>query len=67
MLYSNEDIKAYGSKGKILDDYLKKTNMKKIYFIDDHTNHLDSVENKNIECFFADWGYGTNNGYPEFN
>ncbi len=67
MLYSNEDIKAYGSKGKILDEYLKKTNMKKIYFIDDHTNHLDSVENKNIKCFFAAWGYGTNNGYPEFN
>ena len=33
----------------------------KAIFIDDAQEHLDTVFNKNVNCFFADWGYGQKN------
>ena len=65
-MYSNESIKSYGSKGSILNMHMQTFNIKKIYFIDDHVKHLDSVKNEDIKCFFADWGYGLNSNYPVF-
>ena len=65
-MYSNENIKSYGSKGRILNMHMQKFNIKKIYFVDDYVNHLDSVENDKIICFFANWGYGVNSNYPIF-
>lgn len=57
-IYGSNDVKNYGSKGKLLNAILNESTDSNMIFIDDSLDHLDSVNNKKIQCFFADWGYG---------
>jgi phosphoglycolate phosphatase-like HAD superfamily hydrolase len=59
-IYGYKHVKDAGSKGELLNLILDKSIFQKIIFIDDATEHLDTVNNKNIQCYFADWGYGNN-------
>lgn len=66
-VFGANQVKNAGSKGKLLDSILTKSIFKKILFIDDSSEHLDTVSNVNIKCYHADWGYGTkDNGYPTY-
>ena len=66
-LFGIEQINNYGTKGTLLNEIFNKYNYKKIYFIDDHVENLESVSNEKIKCFFAAWGYGINTNYLEYN
>ena len=59
-----EKISHYKDKGEVLDKFIKKNRIRVSIFVDDHVKNLDSVKNKNVKCFFADWGYGQNSNYP---
>jgi phosphoglycolate phosphatase-like HAD superfamily hydrolase len=60
-IYGNDDVRMAGSKGNLLNILLEESNLNRMIFIDDAIEHLSSVNNNNIECFFAEWGYGENN------
>ena len=66
-IYGNNDVRYAGSKGSLLDYILSISTYDKMIFIDDYVGHLDTVKNDNIECCFADWGYGENTNYKLFN
>jgi phosphoglycolate phosphatase-like HAD superfamily hydrolase len=57
-IYTNDEIKELGSKGKLISHLIDKEKADEVYFIDDSVVHLDTVNDKRIKCFFADWGYG---------
>jgi len=64
-VFSNLDVKNFsGSKGKLISDYMDRRRENKAIFIDDLVDHLDTVDDHRIACFFADWGYGKNSKYP---
>jgi len=65
-VYGNEDVKKNGSKGTLLSLFLNESNFNEITFIDDSVDHLDTVKDKNINCYFADWGYGMNSNYKTY-
>ena len=65
-LFGIEDIEKYGSKGKLLNQILKTSNYQTMYFIDDHVENLQSIDNKKIKCYFANWGYGKNTNFKEY-
>jgi len=66
-IYGNDHVKDAGSKGKLLNAILEKSPLKRMIFIDDATEHLNTVDNKNIRCYFAGWGYGEkNNDYISY-
>ena len=56
-VYGNEEIRPYGSKGELLNHLMLNFAIDEIVFIDDSIKHLATVRNKNISCYFADWGY----------
>lgn len=65
-IYGDKHVKDAGSKGELLNLILEKSIFPKMIFIDDATEHLDTVNNKNIQCYFADWGYGNNTNYENY-
>ena len=69
-IYSVKDIKKFKSKGNLISNLIDKKKANSATFIDDSSEHLDSVTDKRINCYFADWGYGNNNEirpYPILN
>ena len=65
-IYTINDIKSEGSKGQLIIKILDNANEKHAIFVDDATEHLDTVKDNRVKCYFADWGYGENNGYQVF-
>ena len=63
-IYANDEIKQAGSKGNLLSRVMDEASKQDAIFIDDAVQHLNTVADNRIKCFFANWGYGTNNGYP---
>ncbi len=57
MVYGNNTIMEHGSKGLLLNTILLQSKLNKMIFIDDAIEHLDTVENDNIKCIHATWGY----------
>tara|TARA_B100001245_G_C22598782_1_gene296704 strand:- start:72 stop:590 length:519 start_codon:yes stop_codon:yes gene_type:complete len=57
-IYGDDEVKDAGSKGRLLSDILNNSSLSKMIFIDDSIEHLDTVKNEKIKCYFADWGYG---------
>ncbi len=62
-IYSWSDVKAAGSKGKLLHKLLDQWHTNAAY-VDDSAEQLDTVQDPRITCYFADWGYGKNTHYP---
>ncbi len=60
-IHSNKEIKAARTKGNLISNIILEKNIDNAIFIDDACEHLDSVQNPRVQCFFADWGYGKNN------
>tara|TARA_A100000164_G_C21485933_1_gene575687 strand:- start:106 stop:639 length:534 start_codon:yes stop_codon:yes gene_type:complete len=60
-IYGNDEVKKAGSKGNLLNTILNQSPFEKMIFIDDSVEHLNTVKNKSIQCYFADWGYGEKN------
>lgn len=59
-VYTNDEVKAFGSKGLLISNLLDTKKINEAYFLDDSTNHLDTVNDKRIKCYFVPWGYGQN-------
>lgn len=65
--FSKADYEYYGSKGNIINNILDTApEYDSAIFVDDATEHLDSVDNKLVTCYFAHWGYGNNTHYEDF-
>ena len=56
-IFSKDDYNSYGSKGKIISDFINNSEYDSVVFIDDSVKHLDSVDDTRVKLFFADWGY----------
>ena len=56
-IFSKDDYNSYGSKGKIISDFINNSEYDSVIFIDDSVKHLDSVDDNRVKLFFADWGY----------
>ena len=56
-IFSKDDYNCFGSKGKIISDFIDNSKYETVIFIDDSVKHLDSVNDKRVKLFFADWGY----------
>jgi len=66
-IYASDDIKRVGSKGSLITQLLNDKNEDRCVFVDDAVEHLDTVEDNRIKCYFADWGYGKNTAnYPKY-
>ena len=65
-VYSNKDVSAAGSKGNLLAEVMNNLTIKNAIFIDDAVEHLDSVTDPRIKCYFANWGYGENTHYESY-
>ena len=65
-IYANDEIKTFGSKGKLISHLIDKEKANEAYFIDDSVFHLETVNDNRIKCFFADWGYGKNRDSKPF-
>lgn len=65
-IYANEEIKSAGSKGTLIRSVLDAMNESEAIFVDDAIEHLDTVNDKRVKCYFAAWGYGENTKYSEF-
>ena len=63
-IYSNEDIKNADTKGHLIADLMDIFDEQEGLFIDDSVEHLNTVKDQRIKCYFADWGYGKNTDYP---
>ena len=59
-IFANDEIKTFGTKGKLISNILDRESIDQAYFIDDSISHLETVDDNRIKCFFADWGYGKN-------
>ena len=66
-IFDKEAYSLFGSKGKIITNFLSKQNIyNSAIFVDDAVEHLDTVDDSRIKCYFANWGYGNNRDYPEY-
>lgn len=65
-IYSNEDIRYAGTKGHLISNLMDELDEQEGFFIDDSVEHLHTVKDKRIKCYFADWGYGKNTDYPTY-
>jgi len=65
-IYANEEIKSAGTKGKLITSILDEKSESEAVFVDDAVEHLDTVEDDRVSCFFANWGYGENSDYIEY-
>ena len=67
-VYSKEDFDRTNSKGEILTGILDHSEYLAAVFVDDSVEHLDSVQDQRVKCYFANWGYDPrSNDYPIFN
>jgi len=66
-VYANDEVKSFGSKGLLITNIMDKDNIEKAIFVDDAVEHLESVTDDRVKCYFADWGYGKNNGFKIYN
>ena len=48
---------ALDQKEKIISDFIDNSKYETVIFIDDSVKHLDSVNDKRVKLFFANWGY----------
>jgi phosphoglycolate phosphatase-like HAD superfamily hydrolase len=62
-IYANDEVKKAGSKGNLLKEIMDIKKYTKAVFVDDSIEHLDTVIDDRISCYFADWGYGKNSDY----
>ena len=58
-IFSKDDFNSFGSKGKIISHFINNSIYESVIFIDDSVKHLDSVDDKRVKLFFANWGYDT--------
>jgi phosphoglycolate phosphatase-like HAD superfamily hydrolase len=65
-IYANDEIKCYGSKGLLITHVMDENNIKEAIFLDDAVEHLETVKDNRVACYFADWGYGFNNKYKVY-
>jgi len=66
-VFDKETYSRLGSKGEIITNFLnEQSNYDSAVFVDDAVEHLDTVDDSRIKCYFADWGYGKNRDYPEY-
>ena len=65
-VYANDEIKSFGSKGKLISALIQEKNYRQAIFLDDAVEHLDTVKDDKVKCFFADWGYGKNTTYEVY-
>jgi len=65
-IFDVEDFRKNGSKGTIISKIMDQSDYTNAIFVDDATDHLDTVKDSRVSCFFADWGYGKNSHYPVF-
>jgi hypothetical protein len=65
--FTKSDYEKYGSKGNIINSIMDSSGLyESAVFVDDATEHLDTVDNSLVACYFAHWGYGLNTDYDEF-
>ena len=65
--FTKSDYEKHGSKGNIINSVMDSSGpYKSAIFVDDATEHLDTVDNSLVTCYFAHWGYGVNTNYNEF-
>lgn len=66
-IYDRDDYKKFGNKGEIITNFLNDNSQyDSAIFVDDAVEHLDSVNDPRVKCYFADWGYGENSEYEIF-
>ena len=65
-IYANDEIKSFGSKGELIKSLMLEKNQQEALFLDDAVEHLDTIKDDNVKCFFADWGYGKNSTYDVY-
>jgi len=65
-IYANDEIKSFGSKGELIKSLMLKKDKQEAFFLDDSVEHLDSINDGRVKCFFADWGYGENSTYDVY-
>tara|TARA_B100001057_G_scaffold80535_1_gene75779 strand:- start:12604 stop:13296 length:693 start_codon:yes stop_codon:yes gene_type:complete len=56
-IFSNKEYNLNGSKGKIISDFIDRTQYESAIFIDDSVHHLNTVKDKRVKLYFANWGY----------
>jgi len=63
-VFDKEHYDEFGNKGIIISNFLDDNDQyTKAIFVDDAVEHLDSVKDNRVRCYFADWGYGENTHY----
>lgn len=65
-IFSHQEVQNAGSKGNLLTEIMNSSGIEEAIFIDDAVEHLDSVNDPRIRCFFADWGYGENTNHESY-
>jgi hypothetical protein len=65
-IYANDEIKSLGSKGKLIKSIMNEKNEQEAFFLDDAVEHLETIKDDRVKCFFADWGYGKNSSYDVY-
>lgn len=65
-VYANDQVRDSGTKGKLIKEVMDDMNALDGMFLDDSVEHLDTVDDDRVKCYFADWGYGINTDYPLF-
>ena len=66
-IYANDEIKSAGNKGNLISGVMDLKKEKKSMFLDDAVEHLMTVSDDRVRCYFADWGYGINDSYQVLN
>jgi len=65
-IYANDEIKFFGSKGELIKSLMLEKNQQEALFLDDAVEHLDTIKDDKVKCFFADWGCGKNSTYDVY-
>lgn len=65
-IFDIENHRLLMSKGNIISNFLDSSKYNQAVFIDDSVENLNSVKDKRIKCYFADWGYGSNTQYENY-
>ena len=65
-IYDVEVYRNFKSKGAIIEMIMDEFGYQTAIFLDDSTDHLDTIQDSRIKCYFADWGYGENTTYPVY-
>ena len=62
-IFDKNDYIKYTSKGEIIKNFLDTSKYNTARLIDDSNEHLKSVDDDRIECFFANWGYESKSNF----